>query len=183
MAWRSPGVLYQSLARVDKVAGVLTVAFVGAGVDAVWSEYLPWWAPYAAFGILLLYGFVRANYEEYLAVETERDELRAGRATTDKRAALKDALAAADEKGHELYASDPEIKDAERWVTDTHNLIEAALGKGEARLFLSDAGYTFMAGQNDTRQKLWVEGRLRRLAELMARVDSLDLRPDFDPED
>lgn len=178
---RTPSLLWQSLTGLDKIAGALTLAFGAFGVGA-WQQLVPVWSPFAAFGVIFLYGFLRANYEEHLAVEGERDELRRGRTTGERRGALKDALAEADESGHGLHASNPSMEAARKWVTQVHNLIEAGLGKGEARLFLSDAGYTFMADQHSTRQKLWVEGRLRRLAELIPRVDSLDLRPDFDPQ-
>jgi hypothetical protein len=179
---RTPVLLWRSLTGLDTVTGVLALVFGAVGVSA-WQQLLPWWSPFVAFGVILFYGFLRENYEEFQVVERERDDLRKGRTTSERRAALKDALAAADESGHRLYANEPSVGDAEQWVTRTHNLMEAAYGKGEARLFLSDAGYTFMASQHSTRQGLWVQGRLRRLAELMARVDSLDLRPDFDHQE
>jgi cyanate permease len=54
---------------LDKVAGALTLVFAAVGVGA-WQQLLPWWAPFAAFAIILFYGFLRENYEEYLRVET-----------------------------------------------------------------------------------------------------------------
>ena len=68
--------------------------------------------------------------------------------------------------------------DAETWVTQIHNLIAAAYGDGEAALFLDDAGYVFYGG---TRIRNWIDGRLRRISELLRRTDSLTVRPDFNP--
>jgi hypothetical protein len=45
-------------------------------------------------------------------------------------------------------------------------------------LLLSDVGYTFWGGG---RVGNWINGRIRRLNELIARVDSLDIDRDFDP--
>jgi hypothetical protein len=63
MAWRTPVVLVLSIARLDKGIGMLSLTFAGVGIGT-WQEYLPWWAPYVAFGVILLYGFLRASYED-----------------------------------------------------------------------------------------------------------------------
>lgn len=76
--------------------------------------------------------------------------------------------------GNDLHMKEP----AEVWVTDTHRFVIAAFGSGEATLLLNDAGYTFYGGG---RVGNWVNGRIRRLNELMSRVDSLDIDRDFDP--
>ncbi len=173
--------LWRSLTGLDKVTGALTLAFGAFGIGA-WQQLLPWWSPFAAFGVILFYGFLRENYEGYSRVEGERDKLRNGRTTSDRRVALKDALGTASERGQQLHASDPSVEDAERWVNDTAGLIEAALGKGEVHLFVSGVGITLLSG-NNSRQQLWIEGRLHRLSQLITRVDTLYLRPDFDPLD
>jgi hypothetical protein len=71
---RTPKVFLQSLRRMDTGSGVLTLIFVGAGF-ATWQQILPFWAPYAAFGVILLYGFLQATYEESqrVAVKTAFD--------------------------------------------------------------------------------------------------------------
>lgn len=84
MGWRTLVVLWQSVARLDKGAGMLAIAFAGVGLGA-WSDYFPWWMPYAAFGILLLIGFLRANYEELQEVAGTKKELE------DKLAAYEDS--------------------------------------------------------------------------------------------
>jgi hypothetical protein len=61
-------------------------------------------------------------------------------------------------------------------------LIRAALGEGESALFLDDSGYTFYVSQNTTREKTWVEGRLRRLSALIALSDTIPINVDFDPK-
>ena len=99
-----------------------------------------------------------------------------------QRRVLKDLLGAADREGHALFASGPSVEEAEDWVTRLHNLVKDALGEGEAQRLLSDAGYVFYSSQHDTRQKHWIEGRLRRLAELIPRVDSLSVLSKFKPK-
>jgi hypothetical protein len=148
-----------------------------------WGDLSPWWGAILPVLVVAVVLFLLAVHKRFEEVEKERDKLREGKTTRDKRAALKDALATLDERGHEVYTGNPSVEEAEKWVNDAGRLIYDALGNGEARLFMSDAGYTFRVSQNDTRQMLWVLGRLRRLAELMARVDSIELLPDFDIQD
>ncbi len=74
MGWRTLVVLWQAIARLDKVAGMLAIALAGVGLGT-WSEYFLWWTPWAAFGILLLIGFLRANYEELREVASKKKEL------------------------------------------------------------------------------------------------------------
>ena len=63
--------------------------------------------------------------------------------------------------------------DAKKWVTPTKELIAAAYGDGEALLFLDDSGYQFY-GVNIA--NVWIDGRMRRLSELLRRTDSLPVR-------
>jgi hypothetical protein len=60
---RTLPVLVQSLLRLDAGSSLLTILFATVGV-ATWQQYLPPWVPYAAFGCILLYGFLQATYEE-----------------------------------------------------------------------------------------------------------------------
>lgn len=74
------------------------------------------------------------------------------------------------------------IQRASEWGSKTQVLIEAAYGHGEAALFYSDAGYTFFgSGKPITNCLNWVDGRLRRLTELLERAQALPLRDEFDP--
>jgi len=84
---RTPLLLWRSLTGLDTITGALTIVFGVVGIGA-WQQLLPWWVPFAAFGAILFYGFLRENYEEYLAVEGERDTLKEERETEEKRAAI-----------------------------------------------------------------------------------------------
>jgi len=78
--------------------------------------------------------------------------------------------------------SDDVVKtDAEHWVTVTHSMIESAYGEGEAALFLDDSGYIFYSeGTEKAKYRNWIDGRMRRMGELMTRADSLSVRKEFD---
>jgi hypothetical protein len=73
MGWKTPVVLFQSIVRLDKILGVLGLAFLGVGVGT-WSQYFPWYAPYIAFGVLVLYGFLRANYEDLERLREDKNQ-------------------------------------------------------------------------------------------------------------
>jgi hypothetical protein len=104
--------------------------------------------------------------------------------TRERRKAVKTIIGRAIEEGERLLTrnSDGSLgskEAAEKWVTATRNFILAALGSGEATLLLSDSGYVFYS--SDGRVGNWIQGRLRRLTELLARVETLDIEKDFDP--
>jgi hypothetical protein len=72
---------------------------------------------------------------------------------------------------------------AEEWATKTHDLIRSAYGSGEAAIFLSNANYVFYGeGGQYSLVKNFIDGRLRRLTELIPRTDTLPLRGGFDPD-
>jgi hypothetical protein len=162
--------LWRSLTGLDRVTGALALAFGVVGLSA-WQQLLPWWSPFVAFGVILLYGFLRENYEENLAVERERDDAkRKGNKLEQrledkaKRKAVNELLGNALEEGLSLkqgrrYAlesenqnlGDIEIGDeyqarydeeVRTWVDRTYNLINDAFGKAEAERFISNEGYT-----------------------------------------
>lgn len=73
-------------------------------------------------------------------------------------------------------------KAAEAWVNKTHSLIVAAYGDGEGALFMDNSGYIFYSdGSEKSKIRNWVDGRSRRLTELIPRTDRLAVREDFDP--
>lgn len=78
--------------------------------------------------------------------------------------------------------SDPELtKAAEAWVNKTNKLIVAAYGDGEGALFMDNSGYVFYSdGSEKSKIRNWVDGRQRRLTELIPRTDRLAVREDFD---
>src|SRR5215208_5363152 len=144
---RTPLLLWRALTGMDKVTGALALAFGAVGLST-WQQWLPWWSPFVAFGVILLYGFLRENYEEYLTVERERDQLQDEKevleeqaATEEQRAALKELLAEAMREGEELLRSDPSIEQAEEWINKVGGVLQIAfLDTSEAQVFYSDEG-------------------------------------------
>jgi hypothetical protein len=90
------------------------------------------------------------------------------------RVRIKNALGNYVKRGEAVYQSGDK-QPASEWVTETHDFVKEVFGEGEANLFLSDVGLTFFSGPGPT--KNWVEGRLRRLASLIERADSLTMQP------
>jgi hypothetical protein len=69
------------------------------------------------------------------------------------------------------------------WTNRIGHLVEDAYGEGEARLLMSDAGFiAYTDGKKQTETRNWIIHRLQRLNELIPRVDSLAMRPTFDPK-
>jgi hypothetical protein len=140
---------------------------------------------------------MKANYKAFQEIDHKNTRLEAKLTTNAKRVALKDALGMAHKRGQRLDENpekDPAKeydwyqKAIEEWVWNTHGLKEAALGQGEAQRFLSNEGYYF--GKVDGVREFMLRGntyligpRLWRLEELIGRVDSLLMRPNFDPQE
>jgi hypothetical protein len=59
---------------------------------------------------------------------------------------------------------------AQEWRVRAYNLILNGLGLGEANLFISDAGYVFHVSNQTLRNSVLLEGRIRRLSELVSRL-------------
>ena len=73
-------------------------------------------------------------------------------------------------------------KEANAWGSKAHTLIDTAYGDGEALLFLDSSGYVFYGdGSNKSNVRNWIDGRMRRITELLRRSDSLAVRSEFDP--
>jgi len=151
--------------------------------------------PAGALGLIFIYGLLRANYQEFREVEDAKRNLESKLASARKRKAVKDLLGLAVEQGEDLRVltrkEDGEWKiisqqDVEDWVHRTHDLIEAAFDKAEARRFLDSSDYTpekalpYREIRIDP-YKYFLEPRLRRLNELIVRANSLEVNPDFDP--
>jgi hypothetical protein len=129
------------------------------------------------------YGWYRAAATEEQAATTKAD-------TTSQRVQrdqVKDLLGKVVSEGNRLHR---EVKDkeeaqaqqeAEHWAQRTYDLIVAAFGDGEGQLFLDDSGYTFYADSSKNRKiGIWIEGRLRRITELLQRCDRLTVRTQWD---
>ena|SRR5829696_6017255 len=142
--------LTRGLACLNAVLGLignvlLAITLIAGITFAVRFLSAPKWIilPSACIAVLVIFaeGAYRLSEEQH-EVMRRKDEAIA--VLTDKTPfALKELLGTAGQEGHQLYAGSPSIEEARRWVTRTFNLIEAALGSGEAQLFLSDAGYIF----------------------------------------
>ena len=85
--------------------------------------------------------------------------------------------------GQQSEKSDEEYEQAaETWGRKAQNLIVAAYGEGEASLFMDSSGYTFYSdGSNKSKVRNWIDGRMRRITELLRRTDVLTVQGEFDP--
>ncbi len=151
-------------------------------IAAIAGSISPGLVPVAVVGLLGLLFFVQAVLAPYRQRDEARSALAVRPGVDELRVGMKDALGAATKEGTALYVGKASKHAAEAWVTKTHHLIEAALGSGEAARFLDDAGYTFYVNQHTTPVDSWLDGRLRRLNELIARIDLASIRPDYEPE-
>jgi hypothetical protein len=75
------------------------------------------------------------------------------------------------------------VNEANIWTAKTGQLIEDAYGKGERDVFMNDAGIPPINAINNQNALVSSEliARLQRLNELMSRVDTVSMLPDFDP--
>ena len=140
--------------------------------------------------VLFCYGFLKAIRERFEDVEEKL-------AAVEQYKSVKDLLGEAADKGRALqrgiYKEGDEVitvtqQDIESWVHNTHDLIEAAYDKGEARHFMNSDDYrpeTTLPFRNVYHDpyKYFVGVRLRRLDELIVRANELPINPDFDPQD
>lgn len=179
---RTPRLLLRALRDLDTGIGILALIFAAVGLST-WQDLLPWWAPYGAFGVILLYGFLRENYEEFSAVEDERGKLQRQLTTSRKRRATLDLLGRYHAKGRKLVRSHPRVEEIPQvaagevsgWSEGVYRLIRAAYGFGQAEVFLS--------GKDPDDAEVWLRECLAQLVRLMEQTSELELRPDFDPED
>jgi hypothetical protein len=102
---------------------------------------------------------------------------------------VKDRLVSAISDGSDLVQGLPNETDdfmveraVEAWAHRTRDLIDAAYGSDEAALFMDNSGYAFYS-DGTARRSLgnFVDGRIRRLSELLRRADSMTVREEFDP--
>jgi hypothetical protein len=177
---RTPVLLWHALTGLDTIIGVLALAFGAVGLST-WQQLLPWWSPFAAFGAILIYGFLRANYEEHLAVEEERDDLKRQLAAKEERATIEAALQRLYGEGAALRAEMRNSTDVsligalqerfDRWQEDVGNYLAENVSVGKAQYVCGvlslNAAYirgVHQALHNDVRA---LEARLERLAEVM----------------
>jgi hypothetical protein len=150
--------------------------FTGSGL----ASFLALLATLATLG----YGWYRGAMTEYEAAKGAI-ETKENRARADK---IKSLLVTALNNSDRILRSldkdkvEQSTKDAEAWGSRTHDLLSHALGDGEAALFLSNSGYIFYGDGSEISQlRNWIDGRQRRLTELLGRSSSLLVKSDVDP--
>lgn len=137
--------------------------------------------PFAVAPLIFVIKLIAAP--KVLAEETEQtlSALRRRADQKDRKGAAKDALGAFMNEGNNLFRDSRE-RDVEtealEWATRCRDFIRETFGSGEAALFLDDSGYTFFSGSG--RMRNFILGRMRRLGELIPRVDQMDLRADIE---
>jgi hypothetical protein len=143
------------------------------------------------------YGFLRENYEEYLAIEAgirktrnERDQAQRDKemleqrwADKERRIMLKNALSAAVQEGTSLHDSNPSSLSAGEWAFRVGCMIAFALDMGERRLFEQKHPKPSGEDPGDSEAKRIIRRRLPALYDLIPRVDSLNVNPDFHSRD
>ena len=105
--------------------------------------------------------------------------------------AFKTLLGAAERRGRVLLGEanrardlDETQREAHAWAEETQQLIQRAAGEGEASFLMSNVGVELPSGVAPGRQiRIFIDGRLRRIGDLIQRADTLPLEPDFDPDE
>jgi hypothetical protein len=181
---RTPVLLWRAVTGLDKIIGALVLVFGAVGLSA-WQQLLPWWSPFVAFGTILFYGFLRENYEEYAAVESERDGLQEGVETNEKGAAIGLGLQELYGRGADLRAQIVESTDEtlanecdkklSMWRHDVIDYLVENVLPGKAQYVdgvtsVSAATISGMKSTTTRREKetivLHLQERLNRLAEV-----------------
>lgn len=97
------------------------------------------------------------------------------------RVAIKDILARFIQDGQKLATQDADDGGlVDRWSTQLNAFVTDALGEGEATQLFSHHGYVFYKSQRTGKYYNRIEGILRRLNELIGRIDTVSMRQDFD---
>jgi hypothetical protein len=148
-------------------------------------------AALAAF-IALATAAVTLGYNWYRAATAEMESASnktASIAQKRQTARIKDLLGIQMDRANALLkklsnADPPQVEqEAIAWGQQTHDLIEAAYGTGEAGLFLDSSGYVFYSdGSDKSRIRNWIDGRKRRLSELLQRADLLTAKEGFEAQ-
>jgi len=186
-AWRDT----RRATKTDTVEAIVVLLLVQVVLGALiwlltdevtlWVRIATFATPFAVAVLIFVIKLVAAPKE--LAEETDQtlSVLRRRADQKDRKRAAKDALGAFMNEGNNLFRDSRE-RDVEtealEWATRCRDLIRETFGSGEAALFLDDSGYTFYGGTG--RMRIFIDGRMRRLGELIPRVDQMDLRADIE---
>ena len=188
---------------------------VGGTSSTALLRFIPSWGVLVGIAVFVLYALLLAIYSKIKETEDEKAALEGKLATAKKRRAVNNLLGNALEEGERLkqgrrYAiegdenqdpKDTEIanegqashdEEVRVWVDRTYELVDDALGRGQAQRFISNEGYTDqeLFGRelpsflhvSSTRRKHSLRARLKRLHELIDRAHDLDINSDFDPK-
>ena len=146
-------------------------------------------------GALVWSGWRSVSVQNVIAAGVERLQVRLGIVSNEAAGQIQDRLAMKDLIGQVIdeadkigadWATKDEVEfkhQTNLWTNKSGNLIEDAYGKGEASLFMNDAGYiSYSDGSQRAKLHNWIIHRVQRLNELFQRVDMLAMRPEFDPK-
>ena len=167
---------------------LLIPGFVG-GADWIFGLVHRWFPAYEPpvtgdIGVVILFaaGFIAASY---WAFHDQRQELVALGDRLDlaaKRVKLKETLGALLAAGGALIEQKAPEEQVTHWADLGRKVILDAFGSGEVQLFLSDHGYPSLIYHSKYPYITFIENRRRRLTELIARLDSIQIRPESDPD-
>jgi hypothetical protein len=130
------------------------------------------------------YGWYRAAITEMESTNNKIASAANKQKTEQAKRLLGEALASGGKLiGAQAAKNDDQYeKEANEWGSKAQSLIENAYGDGEALLFLDSSGYVFYGdGSNKSNVRNWIDGRMRRITELLHRADSLIVKSGFDP--
>jgi hypothetical protein len=130
------------------------------------------------------YGWYRAAITEMESTNNKIASTANKEKTEQAKRLLGEALASGGKliENQKTKTDDQYEQEAKAWGETTHNFIGAAFGDGEASLFLDSSGYLFYGDSSKTSNvRNWIDGRMRRITELLRRADSLTVRSEFDP--
>lgn len=200
LAKRTPGIIWESADKWDKLRGIAAACSAGVGVSFDW---ISWWLALIPFALVLIYGLMKINYNDFIEeqdkLKGERDEIAEERNKAlareealkerldydRKRAAVNNLLGRAYRQGTFLDHSD--TGKVAQWIDDTETLIEAALGEFYSAYFSAQHDIEGNAAEvkdiEDYIYELNWRDKLKRLDTIREQFSSLDIQPDFDPEE
>jgi hypothetical protein len=137
--------------------------------------------------------FLYANFRAYDDLSSKLQRLQADKAQLEGRdqmiLAVESILGTTISAGEKLIADwraadEKQFEaDANAWATKADDFVMAAFGGGEEAMFRSDAGYIFYGdGSRRSGIRNWMDGRLRRLNDLLQRSGTIPIRKDFNAE-
>ncbi len=147
--------------------------------SALWTRAIVTVAPFLLFPLVFAIRLLTVPASMAAEDEATIKSLAASKDSVERKKQAKVALGRVIEAGLQiLNTGNVDEASAREWMASAHNLVASAFGIGEATLLGNHVGITFLGGG------VWenhVRGWIRRLHELLVRVDALDIDTDFDP--